>query len=120
MKISELDPVNKKLALEYKINAVGFDKQTDDLEFAFYWEDTEEGYKYWNKLHCAILIENDKTTDTIVLSVMDDLNERSLIGIKKYGVTLDREDLSRKDWLIHAYEETLDKALYLKKLISLE
>lgn len=60
------------------------------------------------------------TTDTIVQSVMNDLNARSLVGIEKYGVTLDRNDLSRKDWLIHAYEETLDKALYLKKLISLE
>lgn len=59
MKISELDPLNKKLALEYQRNAVGFDKKTDDLEFAFGWHDTEGGFDYWNKLDLAILIDND-------------------------------------------------------------
>lgn len=59
-----------------------------------------------------------KTTDTIVLSVMDDLNSRSIVGIKKYGVTLDREDLKASDWLQHSLEETLDNALYLKKAIN--
>lgn len=58
----------------------------------------------------------EKTTDKIVLSVMNDLNERSKVGIKKYGVTLERKDLEIKDWINHAYEETLDKANYLKVL----
>jgi hypothetical protein len=55
--------------------------------------------------------------DKIVKEVRKDLKDRSEVGIKKYGVTLDREDLSLKDWLQHAYEETLDKALYLKRAI---
>jgi len=60
------------------------------------------------------------TSDAIVLSVMSDLNQRSKLGITKYGVTLDRTDLSRKQWLQHAYEECLDQANYLKKLITIE
>lgn len=56
-------------------------------------------------------------TDSVVEVVRQDLLDRSQIGIKKYGVTLDRNDLSLKDWLIHAYEECLDQANYLKRSI---
>ena len=52
--------------------------------------------------------------DSIVEAVRDDLLRRSQLGIKKYGVTLDRTDLSLRDWLQHAYEEALDLANYLK------
>ena len=55
--------------------------------------------------------------DTVVEAVREDLLKRSQIGIKKYGVTLDRNDLSLKDWLEHAYQECLDQANYLKKAI---
>ena len=58
------------------------------------------------------------TQDTIVQSVQSDLQARSERGIAKYGTTLDRTDLTEKDWLQHAYEEALDLALYLKKLIN--
>ena len=58
--------------------------------------------------------------DRIVESVRNDLKRRSELGIKKYGTTLDRNDLTEVEWLNHAYEECLDKALYLKKLISLK
>jgi len=57
-------------------------------------------------------------TDQIVESVRADLKQRSEVGIKKYGVTLDRTDLNHKQWLQHAYEETLDQALYLKRAIK--
>jgi hypothetical protein len=56
-------------------------------------------------------------TDSVVEAVRQDLLSRSQVGIKKYGVTLDRNDLSLKDWLIHAYEECLDQANYLKRAI---
>jgi hypothetical protein len=55
--------------------------------------------------------------DAIVEAVRQDLLERSQTGVKKYGVTLEREDLDLKDWLQHAYEETLDQANYLKRAI---
>ncbi len=55
--------------------------------------------------------------DSIIEAVRDDLLRRSRLGIKKYGVTLDRKDLTLRDWLQHAYEETLDQAAYLKRAI---
>ncbi len=55
--------------------------------------------------------------DRVVESVREDLLERSKVGIRKYNKTLDRNDLSLKDWLQHAYEECLDQANYLKKSI---
>lgn len=55
--------------------------------------------------------------DHVVEAVREDLLKRSQVGIKKYNVTLDRNDLSLKDWLQHAYEECLDQANYLKKSI---
>lgn len=58
------------------------------------------------------------TNDKIILSVMDDLNKRSLVGIKKYNITLGESGLSLRDFLQHAYEECLDQANYLKGAIS--
>lgn len=55
--------------------------------------------------------------DTVVEAVRADLLRRSELGILKYGLTLDRKDLSLRDWLQHAYEETLDQANYLKRAI---
>lgn len=56
--------------------------------------------------------------DTIVESVRQQLLERSNVGIQKYGVTLDRTDLSLLDWLEHAKQESLDQVLYLERAIQ--
>jgi hypothetical protein len=40
------------------------------------------------------------------------------MGLKKYGVSMEREDLSVKQWLNHARDEALDLAVYLTKLID--
>lgn len=55
--------------------------------------------------------------DSVVEAVRADLLRRSQFGIAKYGTTLDRTDLSLRDWLNHAYEECLDQANYLKRAI---
>ena len=55
--------------------------------------------------------------DPVVEAVRADLLQRSQVGIAKYGATLTRTDLSLRDWLQHAYEETLDQANYLKRAI---
>ena len=52
--------------------------------------------------------------DQIVEAVRADLLQRSQIGIVKYGTTLCENPASLRDWLQHAYEETLDQANYLK------
>ena len=56
----------------------------------------------------------------ILYSIVDDLLAREDKGIKEYGTTMDRTDLTEIDWLQHAYEEALDLSIYLKKLIKLK
>lgn len=58
--------------------------------------------------------------DKIVESVINKFKQRSELGIKKYGVTLDRNDLNFKDWIQHAQEEAMDFILYLEKLKEYE
>lgn len=57
-----------------------------------------------------------QTQDPILLRVMAKYYERSQTGIKKYGKTLDRDDLSFIDWLNHLQEELMDATLYIEKL----
>ena len=52
----------------------------------------------------------------LLTQVVAELEAREAKGIETYGTTLDRNDLTRSEWLQHAYEEALDLALYLKKL----
>lgn len=44
------------------------------------------------------------------------LRERHEIGLKKYGVTLDRKDLTADQWLQHSIEEKLDDLQYMIRL----
>jgi hypothetical protein len=54
--------------------------------------------------------------DTIVESVIKQFKSRSERGIAKYGVTLNREDLSTLEWLKHLQEELMDATLYIERL----
>ncbi len=54
--------------------------------------------------------------DSIVTAVMEKFAARSVLGQKKYGVTLDRNDLSFLDWIQHSQEELMDAILYLEKM----
>jgi len=63
-----------------------------------------------------IYLENIIKEDQIVEEVRDKFLVRSEIGKKKYGVTLDRDDLSYEDWLNHLQEELMDSILYIQKL----
>ena len=58
--------------------------------------------------------------DKHVEAVREMLLSRSVVGLNKYGVTTERDDLSKLDWLRHAQEEALDLAIYLGTLIQLE
>jgi hypothetical protein len=57
--------------------------------------------------------------DTIVESVINQFKDRSNLGINKYGVTLDRNDLSTLEWLNHLQQELMDATLYIEKLKKL-
>jgi hypothetical protein len=54
--------------------------------------------------------------DSVVQSVINKFKQRSEVGINKYNTTLDREDLTKQDWIQHAQEEAMDLILYLEKL----
>ena len=49
--------------------------------------------------------------------VINDIQQREIKGIETYGTTMDRDDLTQDQWLQHAYEESLDFCIYLKKLL---
>lgn len=57
-----------------------------------------------------------KSEDSIVQEVIDKFYNRSETGIKKYGTTLDRNDLNLTQWLNHLQEELMDAILYIEKL----
>lgn len=54
--------------------------------------------------------------DSIVESIIEQFKQRSEVGKVKYGITLDRTDLTRLEWLNHAQQEAMDMILYLEKL----
>lgn len=56
--------------------------------------------------------------DKNVEEVRQKMKIRAEFGLQKYGVTTERDDLSYRDWLIHAQEEAMDLAVYLQRLIN--
>lgn len=50
--------------------------------------------------------------------VCADIAARQAKGIAKYGTTVEGNTLPLREWLKHAYEETLDKAIYLRRAIE--
>lgn len=54
--------------------------------------------------------------DKVVEAVRCKLKERSDVGQKKYGTTMERTDLSFDQWLQHAQEELMDGAVYLERV----
>lgn len=62
------------------------------------------------------ITHEQEQTDGIVESVLNRFSFRSKLGIKKYGVTLQRDDLTTSEWLQHAQDEAMDFVLYLERL----
>ena len=54
----------------------------------------------------------------IEAEVCQDITKRQAVGLKKYGVSVADNPLTKKQWAQHAYKEALDLAIYLKKLIN--
>ncbi len=55
-------------------------------------------------------------TDYVVDSIIDQFIDRANFGRSKYGVGMEREDLSILEWIEHAKQEHMDAILYLEKL----
>lgn len=50
--------------------------------------------------------------------VCEDIAKRQELGVSKYKNTVEDNPLPLREWLQHAYEETLDQAIYLKRSIE--
>lgn len=81
-----------------------------DVDPAHAWDIVEELPDDSNE-HC---LTNGDTIEDLVIRKIRERRER---GINKYGVSMERDDLSLIDWLTHAQEEAMDLAVYLEKII---
>ena len=54
----------------------------------------------------------------IEAAVCEDIAARQRLGIAKYGTTVADNPLPVRAWLQHAYEETLDQAVYLRRAMA--
>ena len=55
-------------------------------------------------------------SDRVVESVIDQFRTRAEQGKRKYGTTMERDDLTLIQWLQHLQEELMDAAVYVEKL----
>ncbi len=74
----------------------------------------------YSELGELVLNRGDDAVDPIIEAVREKFLTRSKVGINKYGVGLDRTDLTTLEWLQHAQEEAMDLAGYLEVLIQKE
>jgi hypothetical protein len=54
--------------------------------------------------------------DSVVEAVVKKFQDRSRVGIEKYGTTLDRTDIDFDGWAEHLQQELMDAILYLERL----
>jgi hypothetical protein len=70
---------------------------------------------YWSTYTLDI---NDMKEDPIVKQVVDSFQERSKVGIEKYGTTLHENNTD--DFLEHLQQELMDATLYIQKLKTIK
>jgi hypothetical protein len=57
--------------------------------------------------------------DSIVKSIINQFTARAEVGETKYGVNMDRNDLSFPEWITHMKQELMDAIIYLEKIEKL-
>ena len=55
---------------------------------------------------------------SIESKVCKKINDRAEVGVKKYGTTMERKDLSLGAWINHLQEELMDAAVYTEKILD--
>lgn len=68
-------------------------------------------------IHCSLMMSNPFPMGT-EKNVCEDIARRQAFGLTKYGVSVADNPLNLRQWLQHAYEETLDQAIYLRRAID--
>jgi hypothetical protein len=71
---------------------------------------------YWST--STLDIKGNMKEDPIVQQVVDSFQERSKVGIEKYGTTLAENNTD--DFLEHLQQELMDATLYIQKLKSIK
>jgi hypothetical protein len=89
-----------------------------------------EEFELWSPLNCAVLtvldgdsiryIDRDdcEPIDRTVDAIIKRFKSRSTVGIAKYSMTMDRNDLKASEWAKHLQEELMDSVLYMERLIE--
>ena len=71
-----------------------------------------------NALQNAFVLAKELGVKDVRNYLQAQLNERSLVGIKKYGVMLSEAYLPRETLIAHALEECLDLANYIEAILQ--
>lgn len=99
----------KEIIYELKKNS-----QVPIIDQVIWREYSDDGnHKEWTYQQ---LVELSEFRDKHVDEVVDLYRERSAAGFKKYGITLERNDLTIDQWLNHLMEELMDATLYISKI----
>jgi len=72
--------------------------------------------KLWLSMNTCLEEGNGEEPDPVVRTVIQRMTARSKEGIKKYGCTMERTDVTTSGWIDHTIEELLDAAIYLERL----
>ncbi len=67
--------------------------------------------------NATLSIKKNNMKDKIVELVVDKYQQRSDVGIKKYGTTLEQNN--KDNFLNHLLEELMDATLYIQKIIEI-
>ena len=67
---------------------------------------------------CYLQITERDNVSKIEKQVCEKILQRSEVGKKKYGVSMEKEILSIRQWLIHLQEELMDATVYVEKLLE--
>lgn len=67
-------------------------------------------------LICSELDTLEGIDSALIEKVKSSIQSRAKAGLEKYGVTLEREDLSESEWLTHLQEELLDAIGYSTRI----
>jgi len=49
--------------------------------------------------------------------VIEKIRQRAELGLNKYNTTMERTDLTLKEWINHAMEEAMDLSVYLQRIL---
>jgi hypothetical protein len=50
--------------------------------------------------------------------VISKIKRRAEFGLKKYGVSMERDDLTEIQWLQHLQDELMDGAVYVQRIMD--